>query len=57
MRCIGACSIVVLRLPEDGALATKNMRVVRTYVWFVILLCASVGTDCKNNIRDEYKIF
>ena len=53
MRCLGACNTLYLRLPEDGALAPKNMRVVVPYVRFVILLCASVGTDCKKNVRNE----
>jgi len=43
--CNGTCTPFYLRLPQDGVLALKYVRVVKTYVQFVILLFALTG-DC-----------
>jgi len=44
--CTGASTSFYLRLPQDAALALKHVRVVKTYVQFVILLFAITG-ECE----------
>jgi len=44
--CTVACTPFYLRLPQDGALALKHVRVVKTYVQFVIVLFAITG-ECE----------
>jgi hypothetical protein len=41
--CIGACTPLYLRLPEDGVSTPKRVGVFKPYVEFVNLLCAFVG--------------
>jgi hypothetical protein len=43
--CIGVCAPLYLRLPKGGTLAPEHVAVLKTYVQFVILLCAS-GGEC-----------
>ena len=43
MHCIGACSPLCLRLPEDGVSAPKVVRVIQNLCTVVILLWAVLG--------------
>ena len=41
-RYIGACAPLYLRPPEDGFIVPKHVVVIKTYVQFVIVVCAFV---------------